>query len=198
MAVYVEKINRAAIDFSYHLIVFNHSKGFSSWALIFDCAFQFNILFSNQFLSSLIEPTIAWVKHPREMGKAEKLSLLHLPIRKVDRKEPRWSARLSDELMRMPSDSTLERVLHWRWMRPLRLTERRARTMKNGKRSAPNDRTRSKNQYACTNDNHEFLWTEDCARFENYRSSFILFLRRQWHTSQTNLTSRFLSEIVSR
>ena len=77
-----------------------------------------------------------WVK--------QRNSLLHLPIRKVDRKKPRWSSRLSDELMRMPSDSTLERVLQWRWMRPLRLTERRSRLMKNGKRSATNDRTRSK------------------------------------------------------
>ena len=43
-------------------------------ALIFGCVFQFNLLFSNQFLSSLIEPTIDWVRNPREIGKAEKLS----------------------------------------------------------------------------------------------------------------------------
>ena len=77
-----------------------------------------------------------WVK--------QRNSLLHLPIRKVDRKEPRWSSKLSDGLTKMPSDSTLERVLQWRWMRPLRLTERRSRLMKNGKRLRTNDRTKSK------------------------------------------------------
>ena len=56
-----------------------HSKTNSGWhfsfsALIFSCVFQFNLLFSNQFLSSLIQPTIDWVKNLREMGKAEKLS----------------------------------------------------------------------------------------------------------------------------
>ena len=33
--------------------------------------------------------------------------------------------------------------------------------MKNGKRSATKDLTRSKNQYACTYDNQEFLWPDD-------------------------------------
>ena len=47
---------------------------FSFSALIFGYVFQFVFLFSNQYLSSLTEPKIAWVKHPREMGKAEKLS----------------------------------------------------------------------------------------------------------------------------
>ena len=47
---------------------------FSFCALIFGCVFQFVFLFSNQFLSSLIEPTIDWVKNLREMGKVEKLS----------------------------------------------------------------------------------------------------------------------------
>ena len=43
-------------------------------ALIFGCVFQFNLLFSNQFLSSLIEPTIYRGRNLQEMGKAEKLS----------------------------------------------------------------------------------------------------------------------------
>ena len=47
---------------------------FSFCALIFGCVFQFSLLFSNQFLSSLIEATIDWVKNSREMGKVEKHS----------------------------------------------------------------------------------------------------------------------------
>ena len=49
-------------------------KHFSFCTLIFGCVFQFNLLFSNQFLFSLIQPTIDWVKNLREMGKVQKLS----------------------------------------------------------------------------------------------------------------------------
>ena len=77
------------------------------------------------------------------MGKVEN-NLLHLPIQKVDRKDPSWSSRLSDKLMRMPPDSMPARIQRWRWMRLLRLTERRARVMKTGKRLWTNDRTNSK------------------------------------------------------
>ena len=46
--------------------------------------------------------------------------------------------------MRMPLDIMPARVQRRRWTRPLTLTERRSRPMKNGKWSATNDRTRSK------------------------------------------------------
>jgi hypothetical protein len=54
--------------YHFHIILFFFC------ALIFGCVFQFVLLLSNQFLSSLIEPTIERVKNAREMGKAEKLS----------------------------------------------------------------------------------------------------------------------------
>ena len=115
----------------------------------FFCALILAVFFNSIFFY-LINFSLRWLNQRScewrifERWVKQRSSLLHLPIRKLDRKEPRWSSRLSDQLMKMPSDSTLERIQLWRWMKLLRTMKRRARLMKNSKRSTTNDRTRSK------------------------------------------------------
>ena len=113
------------------------------------CAY-FRLCFFNSIFSSQINFSPRWLNQRSREWRTfkrwvkQRNSLLHLPIRKVDRKEPRWSSRLSDKLTRMPPDSMPPRLQRWRWMRLLRQTEKPVRVMKTGKRLWTNDRTRSK------------------------------------------------------
>ena len=102
-------------------------------ALIFGCVFQFNLLFPNQFLSSVTEPTIAWVKNLREMNKAEKLSPSSIYLKGASKRTKMIVEAIRQHARENPAmkkDGTIETD-----------RERGLRLMKNGRWSATHDRT---------------------------------------------------------
>ena len=161
--------------------------------IYFDYLIQYSLIKS-------ISLFVAWANdwfsggNPREMGKVEKLSP-SLIYSKSRSKRYRMTVKA---VRRTDDENTTGRYASENTAMNMDETERATSETDENWQTVTNQRSNKfqKNQHACTNDNHEFLWTDGSSEFENWWSSLLLLFRGQWLTIEANLSSRCISEIV--